>query len=43
MLLSLMSLMTVTGMYGEAMENDLCEGTTATTNTMMMIMFDELL
>jgi hypothetical protein len=26
--------MTVTGMYGEAMENDLCEGTTTTTSAM---------
>jgi len=33
----------VTGMYVEEIENDLCEGTTATTNTMMMMMFDELL
>jgi hypothetical protein len=30
-------------MYVEAIENDLCEGTTATTNTMMMMLFDELL
>ena len=40
-----MSLMTVTGMYGEAMENDMVcqegtniEGTTATTTSMMFYM-----
>ena len=36
-----MSLMSVTGMYGEAMENDMVtniEGTTATTTSMMFYM-----